>query len=159
MIIGLILLLICAACAAIGIYRSLMNRRIERVRRPGMLTPPERPPQRTPSRILWLTTNDFLKLIVYDHEAVVFRLLDGTGTNGRCGVTGAEVAVTMQQFKDTLPWIPTQSRIVIYRPGGIDAAIARRLTAIARGRDLNLLSGSLPRLVEDSVAAGGGRWD
>jgi hypothetical protein len=152
--IGQILLLMCAACAVIGIYRSLMNSRIERVPSPGILKPPERSPQRFPGRIHWLTTNDFLKLIVYDHEAVIFHLLDGTGTSDRCGVTRGEVAVTMQQFKDMLPWIPTESRIVIYRPGGIDAAITRRLTAIARGRELNLISGSLPSLVEDSVLGG-----
>jgi hypothetical protein len=153
--IAAILLLICAVFAVIGIYRGLMNLRMERASAPVSLKPPERIPQRIPTRIVWLDVNEFLNLINSDPDAVIFHLTDGTGPSRRGRLARGEVMVTTQQLKDTLPWIPPQSHIVVYRPGGIDIAIFCRLAAIARGRELCLVSGTLPLLVDDPVAAGG----
>lgn len=63
--------------------------------------------------------------------------------------------VTLQQFRETLPW-PSGNQVVSYRTGGIDAAITRRLVANARGREPRVVAEKLPLMVDLPVAAGGG---
>ncbi len=153
--VGAMLLMMCAVCAMIGIYRGLMNRREKRSKVASPHISAVRVPHRAPPRIVWLDAIELLKLTNSDPDTVVFRLMDGSGPIGNLRLVNGEQAVTLQEFKDTLPWIPPQSRIALYRVGGIDGAIARRIGAIAPGRELLLVSGRVPHLVEDEVSAGG----
>lgn len=149
------LLLMCAMCATIGIFRGLINRREERKRaeKPGV--PGDTVRQHVPSRAVWVNATEFSKLTNSEPDLVVFHLIDGNGTRTYFKLIRGELAVTLQEFKDTLPWIPQQSQIALYRPGGIDAAIARQICAVANGREVLLLSGNLPGQSEDPVGAGG----
>lgn len=157
--IGPILFITCAVCVAIAIYRVLISGKRERIRRPEVLAISEHAPMRSSGRIHWLGGSEFRKLITSDPEAVVFHLVDRIGLNDGCRLARQEVRGTLQQLRTMLAWIPTQSRIVVYRAYGIDSATARRLIAMAHGRELNLLSESiaLPQ-VEGSVSAGGEAW-
>jgi hypothetical protein len=155
MSVGFGLLLMCAMCALIGIYRGLMNHREERKRTEKTRGPGDRVPQRVPSRAVWITATEFSKLVNSEPDTVVFQLIDGTGPTRYSRLVGGEVAVTVEQFKDSLPWIPHRNRIVLYHPGGIDAAVARRICADTNGRQVLLLSGNLPGPLEDPVRVGG----
>ncbi len=149
------LLLICALCAIIGIYRGVMNWRREKGFVRPILAPAPIARRSVPSRVVWLNAAEFLRLIKSEPDTVVFHLTNGTEPGSNVRIVSGELIVTLQQFKDTLPWIPLGSRLVLYRPGGIDAAIARRLIAIAGGRELRLVAENLPVAVEDPVVAGG----
>jgi hypothetical protein len=92
-----------------------------------------------------MNATEFSKLVNSEPDTVVFQLIDGTGPSTYSKLVWGEVAVTVEQFKDSLPWIPHGNRIVLYRPGGIDAAVARRICAIANGREVLLLSGNVHR--------------
>jgi hypothetical protein len=152
--VGLVLLLMCAVCALIGIYRGLMNRKEERKCAEKTWVPGYRVPRRVPSHIVWVNASELSKLINSEPDPVVFHLIDSTGPSTYSRLVRGEQAVTLQQFKDTLPWIPQGNRIVLYRPGGIDAAVARRICAIANGREVLLLSENVPRPLEDPVGVG-----
>jgi hypothetical protein len=52
------------------------------------------------------------------------------------------VAVTLEQLAKAIPWIPSGTRIVIYRAEGIDTAFAREVAPILRGRDAMFFSGN-----------------
>ena len=147
------LLLMCAICAIIGIFRGLMNRKDQRKRSDKTGVPAV--PQPVPSRAVWVNATEFSKLINSEPDTVVFHLMDGTGTRTYFKLVRGELAVTLQEFKDTLPLIPERNRIALYRPGGIDAAIARQICAVANGREVLLLSGNLLGQPEDPVGAGG----
>jgi hypothetical protein len=153
------LLLMCAICATIGIFRGLINRREERKRAEKTGVPGDTVRQHVPSRAVWVNTTEFSKLINSESDTVVFQLIDGTGTSTYFKLVRGELAVTLQEFKDTLPSIPQRNRIALYRPGGIDAAIARQICAVANGREVLLLSGNLLGQSEDPVAAGGQLWN
>ena len=149
------LLLMCAACALIGISRGLLNSREERKRAQNSPAPGDRVEQRVNSRAVWVNATEFSKLINSEPDTVVFHLIDGTDASTYFKLVRGEMAVTLQEFKDTLPWIPQRSRLALYRPGGIDAAIARQICAVAGGREVLLLSANLLGPLEDSVGAGG----
>jgi hypothetical protein len=149
------LLLMCAVCALIGIFRGLMNSREARKRAQKTRMPGDKVPHPVPFRAVWVDATEFSKLINSEPDTVVFHLMDGTGTRTYFRLVRGEMAVTLQEFKDTLPWIPRRSRIALYRPGGIDAAIARQICAVADGREVLLLAGNLLGALEDPVRAGG----
>lgn len=149
------LLLMCAMCAMIGILRALMNRREDRKNAKETGVPGDVVRKRVPSRAVWVNATEFSKLINSEPDTVVFHLIDGTHTTTYFKLVRGELAVTLQEFKDTLPWIPQRNRIALYRPGGIDAAIARQICAVANGREVLLLSGNLLGQSEDPVGAGG----
>ena len=153
--VGFGLLLMCALCAMIGIYRALINRRDDRRSALSPSAPVPTPQRNASSRVVWLSATEFLKLIESDPDTVVFRLTDGTNCGTHNTIVRGELVVTVQRFKDTLRWIPLGTQPVLYRSGGIDAAIARRLAAAARGRVLRLVGERFPLPVENFVAGGG----
>ena len=107
---------------------------------------------RTPSstakvRLHWADTAEISRLIASDPELVIFRLIEIASMRDQPQLHPGYLSVTLKELKETLPWIPHSSRIAIYRMGGIDSALVRRLSAVLQGRDVLLLKDPVPPMI------------
>jgi hypothetical protein len=100
------------------------------------------------ARIVWAEFPHILRLIHGGANLVVFRIVEDEGSRRKPAVFNGEIAVTLEEFAATVPWIPMASRIVVHHSSGIDAALGRQIAGHAHGRDVMLLAGMLPAPVE-----------
>jgi hypothetical protein len=147
-----VLVIICAIMAIFGIYRAIMNRREDRKATEGRIGADAA--TRTPHDIVkrqprWISSTELTHLISSDPDLVVFHLQDGEGMKGLTRLLRGEIVVTLEQLEADLRWIPLGSRIAIYRIGGIDRYLIRRLSKITNGRETFLLSSPAPNMTED----------
>lgn len=91
---------------------------------------------------------EFAHLIRTDPDLVIFRLLDDRSPNDENAKPPGVVAMTLEQLANTIPWIPSGSRIVIYRLGGISAPLAAKVTEVLRGREALFFSGDTHHVAE-----------
>jgi hypothetical protein len=99
---------------------------------------------------------DLARLKSSDPDMVVFRLVDEKFLTEESSRLPGELDVTLPDLEEALPWIPRGNRITIYRPGGIDLFLERRLTAILRHHEAVVLSGKLIQMPENFEAMTGG---
>lgn len=135
----------CAVCMAPGIVRLIKDRKAEWAaagRDAGFVAAARIPGKVDGRRLRWISPRELAQMVATDPELVVFCLVEGPQASHAEEIPG-QVTVTLPQLEETLPWIPAGSRIALYRAGGIDAVLARRLAAMTRGRETYALSGSL----------------
>ncbi len=139
------------ACAIFGIDRAMRNRKEKQhgSRKKIRTAATTRIPQSADKRQLhWINTEKLMQLISSDPDLLVFHLLDDNSTEDRSSRLPGELAVTLPQLEEALPWIPHGSKVAIYRLDGIDAVLARRITMILQNREALMLSGTLPHTKE-----------
>jgi hypothetical protein len=95
------------------------------------------------NKVRWMSATEISKLMTSDPDLVVFRLIDDDSPMHRSNLLPNELSVTLPELEEALPWIQRASRLAIYRPGGIDPFLERRLAAILHGRNAILLSGKM----------------
>jgi hypothetical protein len=145
---------LCIALVVVQFVRRKSERRM-RVKRFVRAWPAhDEQPAAAHARIVWAEFPHILRLIHAGANLVVFRIIEDEGSRRRAAVFNGEIAVTLEEFETTVPWIPMQSRIVVHRSSGIDAALARQLSGKAHGRDVMLVSSGLPAPVEGPVGNG-----
>jgi len=139
-----------AACATLLLDRAIAIRPRWAVARRGIHLVPPPAVQRhvARQRIQWIDALEFAHLIRTDPDLVIFRLIDERSPEGEHTKPLGVVAVTMEQLANTIPWIPSGSRIVIYRMGGISASQAAKVTTVLRGREALFFSGDTHHEVE-----------
>ncbi|MFZ0319433.1 MAG: hypothetical protein WAL56_09930 [Candidatus Sulfotelmatobacter sp.] len=81
-------------------------------------------------------------------ELTVFHLIENGAPNDPIVWGCSDVFVTLSQLEEAIPWIPCATGIAVYRPGGFDRALTRRLSAIVRGREALLVSGNIVDVAE-----------
>jgi hypothetical protein len=81
---------------------------------------------------------------------VIFQLLTADSLKEMPRRLPGEAAVTLQQLQESLPWTPVRMKVVIYRIGGIDPALARKLSLITSCRETFLLLDSEPPTQKES---------
>lgn len=95
-------------------------------------------------RLHWVDTAELSCLMASDPELVIFRLVEGDSKQDWKQRNPNDISVTLNELEKTLAWIPHSSRIALYRAGGLNASLVRRLSAIMGGRDVLLLQGEVP---------------
>jgi hypothetical protein len=96
----------------------------------------------TRQRIRWIEAAEFAHLIHSDPDLVIFQVIEDPLLDDEHDKPPSAVAVTLEQLAKAIPWIPSGTRIVIYRAEGIDTAFAREVAPILRGRDAMFFSGN-----------------
>jgi len=145
---------LCAATALVGflvVFRAVTVRSRERKHAKNIVNIPAEtriPPRAAMHKLHWVSASEFSRLITSDPDLVLFHLVDGSSQWTRSGQAPSQLAVSLQQLEETLPWIPYTSRVAIYRNEGIDPALARKLSAVMHGREALLLSGMVPPITE-----------
>lgn len=91
----------------------------------------------------WIDAAELRRLTAADPELVVFHLLDDDPAEFRARPFENEIPVTLPQLEEALPWMPTGKNFAIYQSDGITAELAKRLSAITRGRKALLLCGKI----------------
>jgi hypothetical protein len=153
------LLLMCVICALIGIYRALENEREEQ-RRKNLLTAKALDPQRLyrgARELQRINETELKRLIGESPEPVIFCLVDTGPSKTIPRRFPAELVVTLRQFEERVSWIPSGSRVVVYRTGEIDAPLEKRISALTSGREVYLLSGKSPSMATSPNEMAGAR--
>jgi hypothetical protein len=96
------------------------------------------------TRLQWIDAAELKRLVASDPELVVFHLLDDDPGEFRTKPFESEIGVTLPQLEEALPWMPRGTRFAIYQADGITPELAKRLSAITRGRQALLLRGKIP---------------
>lgn len=138
------LVLFCTICATLLLDRAISYRRPGwAFARKGIQIVPAVAGARNVlwQRVHWIDASEFARLIDGDPDLVIFRLIDGFLPEIECSEPRGVVAVTVAELEKTVPWIPMSSRIVIYRNGGMSAALARDVATLLHGRDAMFYSG------------------
>jgi len=144
-----------AACATLLLDRAIAVRPKWAVARGGIhLVPRSQPRLRTVPRqpVQWIGATEFARLIEDDPELVIFRLIDAHLVAEEHGRPAGVVAVTLEQLANTIPWIPSGSRIVIYRMGGISTQLATKVKGVLRNREAMFFSGDAHQAVEPVIS-------
>lgn len=105
-------------------------------------------PRHAMHKLHWISATQLSHLITTDPDLVLFHLVDGGPTPASNTHTPSQLAISLEELEETLPWIPYTSRVAIYRNEGIDMALARKLSALMRGREALLLSEMVPPITE-----------
>jgi hypothetical protein len=105
-------------------------------------------------RIKWVDAAEFGFLIRTDPDLVIFRLIDDPLLDEEQERASGVVAVTLEQLANTIPWIPSGSRVVIYRAEGIDPTLANDVAACLRGRELWFFAGNADSVAETQQRIG-----
>ncbi len=108
-----------------------------------------KPPRPAMHKLHWVSAAELSRLITSDPDLVLFHLVDGEPSPVKNAHVPSQLAVSLQELEETLPWIPYTSRVAIYRNDGIDKALARKLSAVLHGREALLLSGIVPPIPEN----------
>ncbi len=139
-----------AVCATLLLDRAIAMRPKWAVARRGihLVPPPAMLRNVARQRIHWIGATEFARLIRSEPDLVIFRLIDDRLPEDEHSKPPGVVAVTLEQLASTLPWIPSSSRIVIYRMGGISTPLAGRVAAILHGRDALFFSGDTHCVVD-----------
>lgn len=142
-----------AASATLLLDRAIAIRPKLAVARGGIHLVPRRAVLRTMVRqpIQWIGATEFARLIQDDPDLVIFRLIDAHLVAEEPGRPSGVVAVTLEQLANTIPWIPSGSRIVIYRMGGISTQLATKVKRVLRGREVMFFSGDAHQAVEPMI--------
>jgi len=140
------LLLMCVMCAILGIQRAISNRSEERSgvskKRVAYSIVPY-PAGVETSLFHTQRIAELSRQISPEPDQVIVHLIDpGCPRNLTRWVPG-ELRLTLDELEERLRWIPPGSRLVIYRLGGIGSALTQQLGAMAPGRELLLLSGTV----------------
>lgn len=99
-------------------------------------------------RVKWIAAAELSRLIREEADMVMFRLIDDPLLeDGQSDPTSA-VAVTLEQLANAIPWVPSGSRVVIYRTEGIDTSYASEVAKVLRGREALFFAGNAQSLVE-----------
>lgn len=155
--IAFILASVCVACVVLGIYATRSTRHEKRagaIKGISLAPTTSIPQSAIKRRLCRINAKELSQLIRTDPELTIFHLHDGSFSHIQSKRLRGELAVTLRELEETLPWIPRGSRIAIYHPGGVDPSLNRRLSAIMHGRQAFLLSGPLPSAAEtfDQIA-------
>ena len=105
-------------------------------------------PRHPMHKLHWVSAAELSHLITTDPDLVLFHLVDGGPTLASNTHTPSQLTVSFDELEETLPWIPYTSRVAIYRNDGIDIPLARKLSAVLRGRQALLLSATVPPITE-----------
>ncbi len=104
-------------------------------------------------RIKWIGAAEFANLIRTEPDLVIFRLSDDVLPEDEHSRPPGVVTVTVGQLAKAIPWIPRESRIVIYRVEGIDTGFAREVATVLHGRDALFFSGNARCVAEAQGSA------
>jgi hypothetical protein len=133
-------------CAILVMVRVRMNRNKELCRTSVPINDAwkgKAPRPKVGHRLRRVAAADLPHLIVPDAELTVFHLIEGRPPRDPHVWGCGDVFVTLPQLEQALPWVPYGTRIAVYRPGGFDRDLTRRLSAIACGREALLVSGHI----------------
>ncbi len=145
--ITLFLFCTCSVFAAIAIVRAKikLGKRLSHAGKRKLVTLRDTVTRRAlERRIRWIDAAELSRLIRSDSDLTVFHLIDFAPPAGLERPMHGELFVTLPQLEEALPWMPDGSRFAIYRPGGIDPALSKRLATMVRGRTALLVVGVLP---------------
>ncbi len=147
----------CAICALIGIYKAIANHLKERPggKRGSRAGEVIQLPRRSEPRLRWINGTEFANLRNSDPNIMAIHLLDDEPTSDELSFFHDEMRFTLPQLEETLPWVPAATMVVLFRPGGIDSALARRLARITYGREVLVLSSPLPQVVRKTAQMAG----
>lgn len=110
-------------------------------------------------RLIWMEAARVLELVDSNPDIMVFRLIDEGDPRQGLTVFHGELSVTLREFENTVPWIPMGSRILVHRIGGIDPQHARSIAAGAHGRDVLVMKGLIPAMIEKNIQLAAERWN
>jgi hypothetical protein len=99
--------------------------------------------RRAATRPQWIDAAELRRLVAADPELVVFHLLDDDPSEFRTSPFENEIALTLPQLEEALPWMPRGKKFAIYQADGITPELAKRLSAITQGRKALLLCGKV----------------
>jgi hypothetical protein len=155
------LMLMCAICAALGIYRGIANERQQWARRQtvpaGSRGLPAAPRSRVPppQRIY---AEELLRRMTSEHDLILVRLVDSQDQVRNLLATPGEITATLEHLQESLPWMPASAKLAIYRSGGISPQLGRKLERMAQDRQLLFLVDELPRGQRSLHPLGGVPW-
>ena len=141
------LMLMCAICAALGIYRGIANERQQWVRRQtvpaGARSLPVAPRSRVhpPQRIY---AEELFRRMSTEPDLIPVHLIDSRDQAGNPPAIPGEITVTLEHLQESLPWMPASAKLAIYRSGGISPKLGRTLARMTQNRQLLLLADELP---------------
>jgi hypothetical protein len=145
--IAAVLASICAFCAVLGVYRAIKNRNEElEPTKNGetIATTTDRSPHTVKHHLQWISSAELSQMMSIKSGLVIFQLLTADSLKEMPRRLPGVAAVTLQQLQESLPWTPVGMKVVIYRTGGIDPALARKLSVITSCRETFLLLDSEP---------------
>ena len=141
------LMLMCAICAALGIYRGIANERQQWARRQtvpaGSRGLPAAPRSRVPppQRIY---AEELLRRMTSEHDLILVRLVDSQDQVRNLLATPGEITATLEHLQESLPWMPASAKLAIYRSGGISPKLGRTLARMTQNRQILLLADEMP---------------
>ena len=151
--VAIFLLLMCIVCAILCIWRAIVNRSEDRSSLSKKRAAPSIAPY-SPGIETSLSHSrrvaEVSRQISPEPDQVIVHLIDpGSPRNIPRWVPG-ELRLTIDELAERLRWIPPGSRLVIYRLGGIGSTLTQQLGAMAPGRELLLLSGTVLHVSQKS---------
>jgi hypothetical protein len=135
-----------AICAIFCILQAVERRREKRIGaggRTGIQWKGNVTPRSFARGLRWIDAAEFAQLTACNPDLIIFHLIQCNTPNGRSRWLPGELVVTLDQLEQTLLWIPLGTKFAIYRPQGIGVGLARKLSAIASGREALVLAGAL----------------
>jgi hypothetical protein len=145
------LLLMCVVCAILGIQRAILNRSEERSsagKKKGVLSMAPYPPGVETSFFHTRRIAELTRQISPEPDQLIVHLIDPGSPRDSVRWVHGELRLTLDELEERLRWIPPGSRLVIYRLGGIGSSLAQQIGAMAPGRELLLLSGTVLHVTE-----------
>jgi hypothetical protein len=135
----------CLICALLVLARGRMNRNKEFA---GTSVPIDsawkgKASRPRGDRLRRIAAADLPHAIVPSTDLTIFHLIEGRPPRNPIIWGCGDVFITLPELEEAIPWIPCGTRIAVYRSGGFDRALTRRLSAISRGREVLLVSGNI----------------
>ena len=152
MVLVWILLCIFIFSAIIGIRRALSRRKDGRhgaARAVTIRATNKRPRRVAANKLRWIGATELSQLMSSDPDLVVFRLVDEESRKDRSRLLPGELEITLPELEEALAWIPQGSMVIIWRPGGFDSELERRLATILNGHEALLVSGTPEQTAEE----------
>jgi hypothetical protein len=135
----------CLICALLVLARAKMNRNKEFVGTSAPFDYAWRSKASRPKgdRLRRIAAADLPHAIVPGADLTIFHLIEGRPPRNPMVWGCGDVFITLSELEEAIPWIPYATGIAVYRTGGFDRALTRKLSAVARGRDVLLVSGNI----------------